>query len=84
LNTPGEAIVKWAIAERSKNSATMGPKGKFTTVLVTGPNLPVCGINLRRDVVMGSEKSLLRRKITTACARCKNPMITLYRRSLAN
>jgi hypothetical protein len=66
LNTPGEAIARWAIADNSRNRAIIGPKGRLMIVSVTGASFSVVGMKLRNEVVMGSEKSLLKKNIVAA------------------
>jgi hypothetical protein len=44
----------------------MGPKGRLIMVSVTGPSFPAVGMKLRNEVVMGSEKSLLKKSMIAA------------------
>jgi hypothetical protein len=66
LKIPGEATVRWAMAERRKNTATMIPRGRLIRVLVAGHNLPIDSSYVKKDVVIGKVKLLLKMTINIA------------------
>jgi hypothetical protein len=52
----------------------MMPSGRLTRVSVTGHNLPIDSSYVRKEVVIGNVKLLLRIMINIAWARWRNPM----------
>jgi hypothetical protein len=67
----GLATMKWASADRPRNIATVNPIGVSKSV--TGSAKVVPGGPVIYVALIGSEKSLLKARTATICARCRMP-----------
>jgi hypothetical protein len=63
--------MKWASADRPRNIATVNPIGVSKSV--TGSAKVVPGGPVIYVALIGSEKSLLKARTATICARCRMP-----------